>query len=172
MVRVLRGKVKDFRGKGSPEVDIQRLFFSFTMDSINKIFFGRDTNTTSGEDDTYSHAYDGAHHNMIKMIFGNLSMFVAHALPWPFGTWGKWRGLIKTVASLHGPGRAFYSHIDTLTRESLKIIDERRKNTRNGETKSDLLSLFLNSSDKFGVPFSHAKHRIQMRDIILNFVIA
>ena len=44
------------------------------MDSISTIFFGRHTDTLNGNSDPYAEAYDGAHHSMLKFIFGNLHM--------------------------------------------------------------------------------------------------
>lgn len=44
------------------DIDIQKEFFSFTMDSIQKIFFGREVNTMGEEkSDEYANAYDNAH---------------------------------------------------------------------------------------------------------------
>ena len=53
---------------------MQRVFFAFTMDSISTIFFGRHTDTLHGKTDPYAEAYDGAHHNMLQFVFGNLHM--------------------------------------------------------------------------------------------------
>ena len=41
-------------------VDMQRCFFAFTMDSIQQIFFGRDTDTVRGKHDAYAAAFDEA----------------------------------------------------------------------------------------------------------------
>jgi hypothetical protein len=42
-------------------VDMQKKFFAFTMDSIMKIFFGRDTDTLTEEKDVYAESFDEAH---------------------------------------------------------------------------------------------------------------
>ena len=94
-------------------------------------------------------------------------------LPWPLGTWGSWHGIIKRLsATFTASGSAFYAHVRTLTRESLRIIDERRADPQGTEGKRDLLSLFLECKDREGVSFSDPKHRMQLRNIVLNFVIA
>ena len=43
------------------KVDMQRMFFAFTMDSIMKLFFGVKSAILQGEHDKYASAYDTAH---------------------------------------------------------------------------------------------------------------
>ena len=47
--------------KPDEAVDMQGYFFNFTMDSIMRLFFGRESNTIGGVTDSYAQAYDEAH---------------------------------------------------------------------------------------------------------------
>jgi hypothetical protein len=47
--------------KSGQAVDMQGYFFNFTMDSIMRLFFGRESNTIGGVTDSYAQAYDEAH---------------------------------------------------------------------------------------------------------------
>ena len=55
------------------DLDIQKSFFSFTMDSIQKIFFGREVNTMGEvEADEYANAYDNAHRAVMQELMESI----------------------------------------------------------------------------------------------------
>ena len=54
-------------------VDMQEKAFAFTMDSIQKIFFGVEINTLDGsEPDKYGEAFDTAHANMMHHLLNSI----------------------------------------------------------------------------------------------------
>lgn len=56
-------------------VDMQAKSFAFTMDSIQKIFFGVNINTIDGQDaDKYGQAFDTAHENMMKHLLHSIML--------------------------------------------------------------------------------------------------
>ena len=54
--------------------DMQKLFFAFTMDSISKIFFGRETNTMCGVQDELADSFDNAHRFMLQFMYENIAV--------------------------------------------------------------------------------------------------
>jgi len=149
---------------GEP-VDMQHMFFSFTMDSIMQIFFGQRTNTVGGETNEYGRAYDTAHYcffeyAMRAVTFDQLTKML---LPWPFGGTGglAWR-LHETMSPLH---RRFVKANQTLYKESERLISECRSDPLLAHRR-DLLALFIQAEEKesFSTKF--------LRDVVLSFVIA
>ena len=57
-----------------PPIDMQKLFFAYTMDSISKIFFGRETNTMRNVKDELADAFDQAHRFMIVYLWENFTV--------------------------------------------------------------------------------------------------
>ena len=55
-------------------IDMQKLFFAYTMDSISKIFFGRDTNTMCNEKDELAESFDNAHRFLMQFFLGNIAV--------------------------------------------------------------------------------------------------
>ena len=53
-------------------IDMQKLFFAYTMDSISKIFFGRDTNTMCDVKDELAESFDNAHRFMLQFLFEHI----------------------------------------------------------------------------------------------------
>ena len=76
MVEVLAGKCDDTQNP--PPIDMQKLFFAYTMDSISKIFFGRDTNTISEVKDELAESFDNAHRFSMQFIFNNVVVKFSH----------------------------------------------------------------------------------------------
>ena len=64
-----------------PPVDMQKLFFAYTMDSISKIFFGRDTNTMAGKKDELAESFDNAHRFMLQFMYENVAVSMGSFLP-------------------------------------------------------------------------------------------
>ena len=62
----------DLLGKASSQnekVDMQSKYFCFTMDSIQRIFFGRDVSTLKdGETDTFASSFDEAQRTLLSEI--------------------------------------------------------------------------------------------------------
>ena len=55
---------------------MQKLFFAYTMDSISKIFFGRETNTMHNVKDELAEAFDKAHRFMIVLMWSQFTVWV------------------------------------------------------------------------------------------------
>ena len=72
MVDVLKQNCGD--AKTPPPIDMQKLFFAYTMDSISKIFFGRDTNTMCNEKDELAESFDNAHRFLMQFFLGNIAV--------------------------------------------------------------------------------------------------
>ena len=54
------------------QVDMQDKFFAYTMDSVMKIFYGREVDTMAGAKDVYAEAYDVAHRSMLLYVVSSL----------------------------------------------------------------------------------------------------
>ena len=61
-------------GQPPPPIDMQKLFFSFTMDVVSKIFFGRDANTMCNVKDELAESFDNAHRFMLQFLFHNMAV--------------------------------------------------------------------------------------------------
>ena len=61
-----------------PPIDMQKLFFAYTMDSISNIFFGRDTNTMCDVKDELGESFDSAHRFMMQFIYGYMGVKFAY----------------------------------------------------------------------------------------------
>jgi hypothetical protein len=72
MVDVLTQNCGD--AQTTPPIDMQKLFFAYTMDSISKIFFGRDTNTMCNEKDELAESFDNAHRFLMQFFLGNIAV--------------------------------------------------------------------------------------------------
>ena len=48
-------------GNTPPAIDMQKLLFAYTIDSISKIFFGRDASTMRNVKDELAESFDKAH---------------------------------------------------------------------------------------------------------------
>ena len=51
---------------------MQGLFFCYTMDSIQRLFFGKEVDTMSGDKDEFASAFDGAHRSLLGYVFDHL----------------------------------------------------------------------------------------------------
>ena len=124
-------KTAEGGGGSNGMVDMQRCFFAFTMDSIQQIFFGRDTDTVRGKHDAYAAAFDEAHHSMLQTLFKNLLVLVLQGLlPWPLGPWlpsAKLGPGTRLLFSFDKWANRFYDAIDVLDTESSRIIKSRRE---------------------------------------------
>eukprot|EP00516_Mucochytrium_quahogii_P011445 CAMPEP_0203783606 /NCGR_PEP_ID=MMETSP0100_2-20121128/12_1 /ASSEMBLY_ACC=CAM_ASM_000210 /TAXON_ID=96639 /ORGANISM=" , Strain NY0313808BC1" /LENGTH=550 /DNA_ID=CAMNT_0050685511 /DNA_START=95 /DNA_END=1747 /DNA_ORIENTATION=- len=157
--------------KNQDKVDGQRLFFSFTMDSIQKIFFARDVDTADGEVDPYANAYDKAHNSMMTFIFKYVGpiMISVLLLPFPFGSLHRkdqqYNLTICLIRALASEMKTFDKSVAYLNEQTDRIVKEAREDPKLG-TRQDLLAKFLNS--KYGSELTDK----QYRDLLLNFIIA
>lgn len=145
-------------------LDLQKMFFGYTMDSIMQIFFGESSDTMSGEANDYALAFDTAHRSLIEFALTNTPKLVMmKLLPWPFG--GNF-GLAHRLFAARNPlFREFKSSFKTLDTESRRLIASCRADPKIHERK-DLLALFVQAEEQ--ERFSTA----WLRDMVLNFVIA
>jgi len=145
-------------------VDIQKLFFSFTMDSIMRIFFGEDANTIGGTACDYGDAYDVAHRSMLAYMRPNMAfLYNLMILPWPFGGFNGMAWQISKALSPHY--QEFRRACRVLDTESDRLVAKCRADPRISERR-DLLALFIQSEEKERFTDKY------IRDMVLNFVIA
>ena len=78
MIDVLTQNCGD--AQNPPQIDMQKLFFAYTMDSISKIFFGRDTNTMCDVKDELAESFDNAHRFMMQFLFEHIAVIFPLAL--------------------------------------------------------------------------------------------
>eukprot|EP00927_Polykrikos_kofoidii_P015903 TRINITY_DN1712_c0_g3_i1.p1 TRINITY_DN1712_c0_g3~~TRINITY_DN1712_c0_g3_i1.p1 ORF type:complete len:559 (-),score=69.55 TRINITY_DN1712_c0_g3_i1:94-1770(-) len=150
------------------KVDMQMIFFNFTMDSITKIFFGEESDTVNGERSIYGSAFDNAHRSFVSYLLESVAFIsVAKLFPWPFG------GIHGVCARLHSHfspvHQEFIKNIATLDHESAKIIAKCVADPRRGD-RTDLLALFVQAAEKENIQISTSTKFL--RDVVLNFVIA
>ena len=132
------------RGK---TVDLQKLFFKFTLDTIGGIGFGADLNTLSTDHVEFADAFDNFQRLIPTRVFRPLL--------------GPFDVILKSE-------RKMRHNLRILNEFSYEIIRERRAAAANSSSgiskKGDILSLFLHAdpslSDKF------------LRDIVMSFFIA
>jgi len=146
------------------DVDIQKMFFSFTMDSITRIFWGEDADTLDNATCHYADAYDAAHRALVTWVRPSMAMLLQMSyLPWPFGGYG---GLAWKIYEWRSPlYQDFRQACKILDSESNRIVRASREDPKLS-SRRDLLALFLQSEAK--EKFSSA----YMRDMLMNFVIA
>jgi len=144
-------------------VDMQLLFFNFTMDSIMRIFFGCESDLLGGASNDYAQAYDVAHRIFFEYAVTSLPRHqVLRFLPWPFGGFGLAAELCQLCSPLYW---RFRKALRTLDVESRKLVAKCRKDPALAD-RNDLLALFVQAEGK--QHFSTA----WLRDMVLNFVIA
>ncbi|KAJ3078733.1 Protein kinase alk2 [Quaeritorhiza haematococci] len=129
-------------------IDIQDLFFRFTLDGFGKIGFGIELNSMLTKDSVpFAAAFDRAQAAMDYRFFSPVWRLEELLLP---------------------RGRELKNDLKTVREFCSKVIGERRadpeKNTRN-----DLLSLFMNLKNEDGTPMYTDK---ELGDLTLNFIIA
>eukprot|EP00164_Ancoracysta_twista_P000051 GFYU01000070.1.p2 GENE.GFYU01000070.1~~GFYU01000070.1.p2 ORF type:complete len:501 (+),score=165.87 GFYU01000070.1:166-1668(+) len=129
-------------------IDMQDLFFRYTLDSIAEIAFGVTLGSLSKDDVPFARAFDGA------QLATNMRFF--------FPCWQ----LLK-----------FFSPDEYRLRQGVAVMNDfaaavikarRAENMDTVRTKKDLLSLFLARKDENGEAFSDE----YLRDLIMNFMIA
>eukprot|EP00743_Colponemidia_sp_Colp-15_P010025 GILK01011003.1.p1 GENE.GILK01011003.1~~GILK01011003.1.p1 ORF type:complete len:492 (+),score=87.80 GILK01011003.1:68-1543(+) len=127
------------------DIDVQRLFSTYTMHSICKIGFGVDIEGDQGGS-VFAKAFDDAQLSIERRFFTPL-----------------WKVVPLFVAS----ERRLRQCVATLDAFAYEIIDKRRKDTSVKE-REDFLSLFICQRDDDGKEFSDRF----LRDIVMNFLLA
>eukprot|EP00405_Crypthecodinium_cohnii_P015641 CAMPEP_0206457992 /NCGR_PEP_ID=MMETSP0324_2-20121206/23293_1 /ASSEMBLY_ACC=CAM_ASM_000836 /TAXON_ID=2866 /ORGANISM="Crypthecodinium cohnii, Strain Seligo" /LENGTH=557 /DNA_ID=CAMNT_0053929223 /DNA_START=41 /DNA_END=1714 /DNA_ORIENTATION=+ len=150
--------------KSGEPVNMQKMFFGFTMDSITKIFFGQEADTLADSTHPYGDAYDTAHRAMSDYVRPSMAkLLLMKYLPWPFGGVG---GLAWYLHGLISPEMwQFKKAVRTLDKESRKFIASARSDPELSKRK-DLLALFIQAEEKESFSATY------LRDMVLNFVIA
>jgi cytochrome P450 len=151
----------------------QAKFFAYTMDSMQKMFFGKDIDTLHGQHDAWGSAFDEAHRAMILYMYKMLPiLIIIGKLPWPFGGWIETGGIVEPlVRMLHPTGRKFNSMVAAMNAEASAIIQARRNDPMLAQGL-DLLARFMNSRDEDGVTLATPKHEPLLRSVIKSFYIA
>ena len=134
-------------------IDMQSMFYRFTLDSICTIAFGIHINSL-GSDDKQQPAFATAFDNAQE----------ATTLRW-FGPPIAWK--IKKLLKI-GPERHLPEHIRVINEFVYGVVRARRANLEKFEGSGDMLSLFLQDAKKRGEELSDET----LRDIIMNFLIA
>eukprot|EP00941_MAST-03F_sp_MAST-3F-sp1_P002685 g2685.t1 len=161
---------KGINGTSGVVVDMQRMFFAYTMDSIMTVFFGCNTDSLNGVSDAFSESFDEAHRTMFRYVIGNIGFLsFAALLPFPFGQFSigtpwesKWKFtyhglLIKLHRIFNKDACSFKRAAQTCRRSAQAIIDARRRlmNEHPFDVPQDLLALFLASEEDAGTKGSY-----------------
>jgi cytochrome P450 len=159
----LMGRVAD----GGAKTDFQRLAFSFTMDSVQKVFFSREVDTLETPDE-FAAAFDAAHHSMMMYLMVNMPVLICSSLflPWPFGSlWGKhWTNVFLYAHKRLDPhGRNMIAACKVLDDRTYELVRAARQDA-DLEQRNDLLAQFLKLGDRLSDK--------ELHDIVLNFIIA
>eukprot|EP01012_Entosiphon_sulcatum_P012017 TRINITY_DN1747_c0_g1_i1.p1 TRINITY_DN1747_c0_g1~~TRINITY_DN1747_c0_g1_i1.p1 ORF type:complete len:549 (-),score=70.11 TRINITY_DN1747_c0_g1_i1:68-1690(-) len=157
---------------GSP-VDLQDVFFRFTMDAFATVGFGVEMHTLRDVHDPYAASFDRVHQLALELISKRfVVLFLVRLIPWPLQ-----RLAIALLRCLDPLLREFDRHIAIINRYSYSIIEERQrrleastKDSPDGipEIGQDILSLFIHASHKDGTKLS----RRFLRDVVMSFFIA
>lgn len=147
-------------------VDMQKLFFAFSMDSIMEIFCGIPTFTLTGGECTIATEFDNAQKLLMLYSVGSLkTAAIFDLIAWPLGG----RGLLSMLHKrMHPHGAGLLRSIRKIDQGLAAVIEARRKDP-NLHNCSDLLALFMRASDP-----DTGKHFTDddLRAIVLNFFMA
>jgi cytochrome P450 len=151
-------------------LDMQEKCFAFTMDAAMNVFYGRKTTTVLDAKDEFATAFDDIQRHLLQFFHFNMpKIMLASTLPSPLGGPNGWGvALVKLMSS---QARAFYRCLAVLNTESYRIVDEKRADPALATDRS-LIALFMNQVDDDNLPFSHPKHRMLMRDVLMSFLLA
>lgn len=163
------------RVKPGDELDMQKCFFSFTMDSVMSIFFGMESNTLEGDPNRLAAAFDGALENLLRYLFKHYALLLGSCyLPWPLGAWGlrPAPGIAMEIHRMLSPeARKMREHIAVLEKEGFEWIRQRKlapNTTDSGAKRRDLLTMFLESETFDGKSYDDRA----LLDVLVSFVIA
>mmetsp|Transcript_20294 Transcript_20294/g.24617 ORF Transcript_20294/g.24617 Transcript_20294/m.24617 type:complete len:566 (+) Transcript_20294:201-1898(+) len=153
-------------------VDIQAKFFAFTMDSIQKIFFGNEVDTVKkGEIDPYAMAFDNAHREMLQTSFKSIIFQIASKawLPFPFGTFTFPGDTYSLALSI----RLYFMESYRKYKENVKYLNEitseyisKVRNDPSISERRDMISNFINSRATANMSNE------ELKAVVLNLTIA
>ncbi|GES82515.1 cytochrome P450 [Rhizophagus clarus] len=129
--------------------DLQDLFYRFTLDSFGKITFGLDFKCLTNPDEPVKFAQS------FDFVQGELGKRLQN------GFWNITELFTKE-------GRRLPEECKYLTEFSYQIIKDRRNDPETTKKPTDILNLFMNAKYDNGEILTD----IQLRDVILNFIIA
>ncbi|KAG2186343.1 hypothetical protein INT43_002781 [Umbelopsis isabellina] len=133
-------------------IDFHDLMFKFTLDSFVLLGFGEELGALRKDGKVpFAAAFDAAQVNTFRRMM----------LPY----WRVREGLAKVLMPWKD---SMEDHIKVVDEYAADMITKRRKEVEKGEEHNDLLSRFLKSRDDRG----NLLNDQQLRDIILNFIIA
>ncbi|KAF9900457.1 hypothetical protein EC991_007320 [Linnemannia zychae] len=141
-------------------VDLQRLFYCFTLDSFGEIAFGEVFGCLDDpdEDVEFAAAFDRLNHNLAGRYLNPV---------WKLVDW--WTGTIKQVEKDRAIVRDFAQRIINRRRAEKRSGAKRDEGKDVGLGKKDLLQLFMDiGAEEGGTPLSDE----MLVDSVLNFVIA
>eukprot|EP00510_Aplanochytrium_minuta_P000315 CAMPEP_0184022972 /NCGR_PEP_ID=MMETSP0954-20121128/11011_1 /TAXON_ID=627963 /ORGANISM="Aplanochytrium sp, Strain PBS07" /LENGTH=553 /DNA_ID=CAMNT_0026305623 /DNA_START=104 /DNA_END=1762 /DNA_ORIENTATION=+ len=166
--------VLDQAAEKEEKIDMQEKFFSFTMDSIEKIFFGEEVNSVAGQMSEYGCAFDDAHRSMFLLlvkVMVKLVLFSRILLPYPFGKLSNnsnpYTLSVNTARVLSKYNTDFVDAIKRLDNHVYDLIKRTRQDPNLAKRK-DLMALFTNTkiNNEGGLDDK------TLRDVILNLTIA
>ncbi|KAL1919995.1 uncharacterized protein VTP21DRAFT_1141 [Calcarisporiella thermophila] len=133
------------------DIDLQRLFFCFTLDSFGRLSFSKSFRCLENPDAPIPFA----------VSFDYAQGVLDHRFTNPF-----WR----ITEFLSGTQRRFQEAVGVLNDFCYEIIRDRRKESaeHRGARKHDLLDMFMDYRDERGEALSDR----QLRDVVINFIIA
>lgn len=164
--------INKLRSCEGSEIDLQSLFFSFTMDSIEKFFMGTEVDTIEGGMSEYAKNFDDAHRSLLKNLFDNIYFILISKflLPFPFGIlhFGHQTTsslLMKFIYPLSSTYQKFRKSVKKLDEQIYAYIKRTRADPKL-KNRKDLMANFLNS--KIGEDLEDKT----LRDIVLNLTLA
>jgi len=159
--------LRQYLEPGKP-IDMQLLFFNFTMDSILKVFYGEDSNTVGGEENQIGKHYDIAHRAFFEYRFAAFGVeALTDLLPWP---WGGKDGICMNIHARLSPiYKTFTSSVAQLDHDIHEIITKCRADPLLPK-RCDMMALFLQATEKDGLSRNESDR--YLRDVCMNMTIA
>ncbi|KAH8556114.1 cytochrome P450 [Umbelopsis sp. PMI_123] len=151
-LQYMKSAILDPLVENGNSVDFHDLMFKFTLDSFVIIGFGEDLGALRTEGKVpFAAAFDAAQVNTFRRMM----------VPY----WRAREGLAKILMPW---APSMDDHIKVVNAYAADMISKRRQDIEAGQEHNDLLSRFLKSRDDQG----NLLNDTQLRDIILNFIIA
>eukprot|EP00924_Labyrinthula_sp_SR-Ha-C_P002638 augustus_masked-scaffold_13-processed-gene-2.11-mRNA-1 protein AED:0.82 eAED:0.82 QI:0/-1/0/1/-1/1/1/0/467 len=151
--------------KNGEYIDMQDIFFCFTMDSIEKFFFGNDVSSVDSNMSFYAVQFDTAHREMMKLIEEVLPIFsAADFLPFPLDQAVK--GIARATSSHNVPFKTAVKNLN----DHIKEYVEKIKGDKSIDSRFDLISFFMKSYPK--EHWDTEEFTTLIKQVVLNFTIA
>jgi len=177
----IKGKLQNFKQRtvlrlaSGETVDMQAKFYSFTMDSIEEIFFGIKQNTLEGQMSEFGRSFDAAQNELITCAFTFTPFFLLsdQMLPYPFGNLLPRQGdplktwLMRFVTTFSPSWNRFKKLTTKLDLTVRKMIDEAYADPSLNERK-DIMARFATAKLSDGSTLD----KQSLRDIVLNLTLA